>query len=142
MWFIVYQPFALLLFLVAGLAEINRTPFDMPEAESELACGFNIEYSQHEIRDVLHGRVRAHDRRWPASSRPCFWAGGSDRGRRPWASLVLHQGMSRCYSSLSGSGGLSRGCRYDQIMQFGWKVLFPLALANVVVTAFVVAVVR
>ena len=45
MWFIVYQPFAFLLYLVAGLAEINRTPFDMPESESELACGFNIEYS-------------------------------------------------------------------------------------------------
>ena len=45
MWFVVYQPFAFLLYLVAGLAEINRTPFDMPEAESELACGFNIEYS-------------------------------------------------------------------------------------------------
>ena len=46
MWFIVYQPFAFLLYLVAGLAEINRTPFDMPESESELACGFNIEYTR------------------------------------------------------------------------------------------------
>jgi NADH-quinone oxidoreductase subunit H len=44
-WFIVYQPFAFLLYLVAGLAEINRIPFDMPESESELASGFNIEYS-------------------------------------------------------------------------------------------------
>ena len=44
-WFIVYQPFAFLLYLVAALAEINRIPFDMPESESELACGFNIEYS-------------------------------------------------------------------------------------------------
>ncbi|PIP08199.1 MAG: NADH-quinone oxidoreductase subunit H, partial [Syntrophobacteraceae bacterium CG23_combo_of_CG06-09_8_20_14_all_50_8] len=44
-WFILYQPFAFLLYIVAGLAEINRTPFDMPESESELACGFNIEYS-------------------------------------------------------------------------------------------------
>ena len=45
LWFIVYQPFAFVLYVVAGLAEINRTPFDMPESESELACGFNIEYS-------------------------------------------------------------------------------------------------
>ncbi|PJC72280.1 MAG: NADH-quinone oxidoreductase subunit H, partial [Syntrophobacterales bacterium CG_4_8_14_3_um_filter_58_8] len=44
-WFIVYQPFAFLLYIVAALAEVNRTPFDMPESESELACGFNIEYS-------------------------------------------------------------------------------------------------
>src|SRR5512133_3319007 len=44
-WFIVYQPFAFLLYLVAALAEINRIPFDMPESESELASGFNIEYS-------------------------------------------------------------------------------------------------
>lgn len=44
-WNCFRQPVAFLLFLVCGLAEINRTPFDMPEAESELACGFNIEYS-------------------------------------------------------------------------------------------------
>ncbi|MEK6654865.1 MAG: complex I subunit 1 family protein, partial [Thermodesulfobacteriota bacterium] len=44
-WFILYQPFAFLLYIVAGLAEINRTPFDMPESESELASGYNIEYS-------------------------------------------------------------------------------------------------
>ena len=45
LWFIVYQPFAFLLYVVAALAEINRTPFDMPESESELACGYNVEYS-------------------------------------------------------------------------------------------------
>ena len=44
-WFICYQTLAFILYLIAALAEINRTPFDMPEAESELACGFNIEYS-------------------------------------------------------------------------------------------------
>ena len=44
-WNIWYQPVAFVLYLICGLAEINRTPFDMPEAEAELACGFNIEYS-------------------------------------------------------------------------------------------------
>ncbi|HUL21636.1 MAG TPA: complex I subunit 1 family protein, partial [Thermodesulfobacteriota bacterium] len=44
-WNIWYQPVAFMLYLICGLAEINRTPFDMPEAEAELACGFNIEYS-------------------------------------------------------------------------------------------------
>ncbi|MGZ3606097.1 MAG: complex I subunit 1/NuoH family protein, partial [Thermodesulfobacteriota bacterium] len=44
-WNIWYQPVAFVLLLICGLAEINRTPFDMPEAEAELACGFNIEYS-------------------------------------------------------------------------------------------------
>jgi NADH-quinone oxidoreductase subunit H len=45
MWFMIKYPAGFLFYLVAGLAEINRTPFDMPESESELACGFNIEYS-------------------------------------------------------------------------------------------------
>src|SRR4030042_3126959 len=44
-WNILYQPFAFIFYLVCALAEIHRTPFDMPEAEAELACGFNIEYS-------------------------------------------------------------------------------------------------
>ena len=45
LWFILKYPFGFIFYIVAGLAEINRTPFDMPESESELACGFNIEYS-------------------------------------------------------------------------------------------------
>ena len=44
-WNVFYQPFAFIFYIVCALAEINRTPFDMPEAEAELACGFNIEYS-------------------------------------------------------------------------------------------------
>jgi NADH-quinone oxidoreductase subunit H len=44
-WYVFKYPFGFIFYLIAGLAEINRTPFDMPESESELACGFNIEYS-------------------------------------------------------------------------------------------------
>ncbi len=140
MWFVVYQPFAFLLYLVAGLAEINRTPFDMPEAESELACGFNIEYSSMKFALFFMAEY-AHMVVVAALATTLFLGGWL--GPFPTCPASAPSGSSsRCacwYSSSSGRGARFPRLRYDQIMQFGWKVLFPLALANVVVTALVVA---
>ncbi len=64
-WYVAFQPLGFVIFVIAGFAEARRTPFDIPEAESELVAGYHTEYSEHEVRAVLHGRVprrRAHER--------------------------------------------------------------------------------
>ena len=140
MWFVVYQPFAFFLYLVAGLAEINRTPFDMPEAESELACGFNIEYSSMKFALFFMAEY-AHMVAVAALATTLFlggWLGPfpSIPGLGPlWFFIKV---CAVVFFFIWERGTFPR-LRYDQIMQFGWKVLFPIALANLVVTALVVA---
>jgi NADH-quinone oxidoreductase subunit H len=135
-WFILYQPFAFLLYIVAGLAEINRTPFDMPESESELACGFNIEYSSMKfalfmIAEYTHLVI-------VASLTTTFFLGGWLGPLLPgpvWFFLK----MSIVVFLFIWIRGTYPRMRYDHIMKLGWKFLFPAAILNVVVTAFVVA---
>jgi NADH-quinone oxidoreductase subunit H len=136
LWFIVYQPFAFLLYVVAGLAEINRTPFDMPESESELACGYNIEYSSMKfalfmIAEYIHLVIVA------ALSTTLFLGGWLG----PWLPgpvWFFIKVMAMIFLFIWIRGTYPR-MRYDHIMKFGWKFLFPAAILNVVITALVVA---
>jgi NADH-quinone oxidoreductase subunit H len=126
-WFIIYQPFAFLLYCVAGLAEINRTPFDMPESESELACGYNIEYSSMKfalfmIAEYIHLVVLGG------------WLGPVLPGP-VWFFIKM---LLMVFLFIWIRGTYPR-MRYDHVMQFGWKFLFPAAILNVVATALVVA---
>ena len=136
MWFIVYQPFAFLLYLVAGLAEINRTPFDMPESESELACGFNIEYSS--MKFALYFMAEYVHMIVVASLVTTLFLGGWLGPFLPGPLWFFIKVCLVIFFFIWERGTFPR-LRYDQIMQFGWKILLPLALANVVVTALVVA---
>ncbi|MBA4421628.1 MAG: NADH-quinone oxidoreductase subunit NuoH [Syntrophus sp. (in: bacteria)] len=136
LWFIVYQPFAFLLYVVAGLAEINRTPFDMPESESELACGYNIEYSSMKfalfmIAEYIHLVIVA------ALSTTLFLGGwlGPWLPGPVWFFIKM---MAMIFLFIWIRGTYPR-LRYDHIMKFGWKFLFPAAILNVVVTALFVA---
>jgi NADH-quinone oxidoreductase subunit H len=135
-WFVVYQPFAFLLYLIAGLAEINRIPFDMPESESELASGFNIEYSS--MKFALFMIAEYTHLIAVAALTATFFLGG-------WRGPLL-PGPVWFFLKMSAVGfffiwirGTLPRMRYDHIMKLGWKVLFPLALLNVVVTGLVVA---
>jgi NADH-quinone oxidoreductase subunit H len=136
LWFIVYQPFAFLLYVVAGLAEINRTPFDMPESESELASGYNIEYSSMKfalfmIAEYIHLVIVA------ALSTTLFLGGWLG----PWLPgpvWFFIKVMAMIFLFIWIRGTYPR-MRYDHIMKFGWKFLFPAAILNVVITALVVA---
>ncbi len=136
MWFVVYQPFAFLLYFVAALAEINRIPFDMPESESELACGFNIEYSSMKfalfmIAEYLHLVTVA------ALITTLFLGGWLGPVLPGWIWFSLKTSVI-IFIFIWIRGTYPR-MRYDHIMKLGWKFLFPAALANVVVTAFIVA---
>jgi len=139
-WNIWYQPVAFVLYVICGLAEINRTPFDMPEAESELACGFNIEYSSMKFALFFMAEY-AHMITMGALAVTLFWGGWQP----PLAALSFIPGVVWFGIKLFvflfffiWERGTFPRLRYDQIMQFGWKVLLPLALINLLITALVV----
>jgi NADH-quinone oxidoreductase subunit H len=135
-WFIVKYPFGFILYLVAGLAEINRTPFDMPESESELACGFNIEYSSMKFATFMIAEY-AHMFVVAALATTLF-LGGWTGPILPGPVWFLIKVFVIIFFFIWERGTFPR-LRYDHIMKFGWKVLLPLTLLNVVVTALLVA---
>ncbi|MDD3845303.1 MAG: NADH-quinone oxidoreductase subunit NuoH [Syntrophorhabdaceae bacterium] len=136
MWFIVKYPFGFIFYIVAGLAEINRTPFDMPESESELACGFNIEYSSMKFATFMIAEY-AHMFTVAAIVTTLFLGGWMG----PWLPgpvWFVIKVFVVIFFFIWERGTFPR-LRYDHIMHFGWKVLLPLTLLNVVVTAALVA---
>ena len=139
LWFIVPQFVGFALFFVAGLAETRRLPFDLPEAESELVAGFHAEYSGMKFGLFFVGEYLGVIL-ISAMIAVLFlggWAG-------PWLPgivwLLLKTFFFICIFILLRAS-LPRP-RFDQLMAFGWKVLFPIALANVVVTGAIVLAAR
>ncbi len=140
-WNVWYQPVAFVLYIICGLAEINRTPFDMPEAESELACGFNIEYSSMKFALFFMAEY-AHMITVGALAVTLFWGGWQpplpQLGFIPgvvWFCIKLFVFL---FFFIWERGTFPR-LRYDQIMQFGWKVLLPLTLINILITGLIVS---
>ncbi len=141
-WFVVWQPIGFLIFLLAGLAEVNRAPFDIPEAEQELTAGYHTEYSGMKF-SLFFMAEYIKMAAVSAIGAALFFGGylGPFVDRLPWLGpfyLIL--------KILIGLGvmiwiraTLPR-IRYDRLMSFGWKVLLPLALANVFITAIVVVI--
>jgi len=139
-WNIWYQPVAFILYIICGLAEINRTPFDMPEAEAELACGFNIEYSSMKFALFFMAEY-AHMITMGAVAVTLFWGGWQPLLPQLsfipgiiWFCIKLFVFL---FFFIWQRGTFPR-LRYDQIMKFGWKVLLPLTLINLLITALVV----
>jgi NADH-quinone oxidoreductase subunit H len=132
------QFFPFLFYLVCALAEINRTPFDMPEAEAELACGFNIEYSSMKFALFFMAEY-AHLIAVCAIATTLFLGGWDGPFHLPpelsWIWFVAKTGVL-VYVFIWQRGTFPR-LRYDQIMRFGWKFLLPLTLANIFVTGLV-----
>lgn len=132
-WFIVYQPLAFVIFLISIAAECKRIPFDLPEAEGELVAGFHTEYSGMRfglffvgeyINIIVLGGLAA-----------TFFLGG---WHGPWLPPVVWfaaKVLAFAFLFIWMRGTLPR-LRYDQLMHFGWKILTPLALLNIVVTGW------
>jgi NADH-quinone oxidoreductase subunit H len=140
-WNVWYQPVAFVLYLICGVAEINRTPFDMPEADAELACGFNIEYSSMKFALFFMGEY-IHTITVGAVAVTLFWGGWQPPfpflGFIPGVVWFTGKLFVFCFFFIWQRGTFPR-LRYDQIMKFGWKILFPLTLVNLLITGLVVS---
>lgn len=141
LWFVVTQPLGFFLFVIAAMAEINRTPFDLPEAETELVAGFHTEYSGMRFAMYFLGEY-ANLMTVTALATLMFLGGWHMPFPSPaWMAPLWFVGkmMALILFMMWTRGTLPR-FRFDQLMQFGWKVLLPLSLVNILVTAFIVAI--
>lgn len=136
-WYILLQPVGFLVFLVAAVAETNRVPFDLPEAESELVSGYLTEYAG--LKFAMFAMAEYVNMIVLSGFGATLFLGGFDGPWLPgWLWLLL-----KIFVFLFGFIWLRATLprlRYDQLMRFGWKVLLPIALVNLVVTAIVVGV--
>jgi NADH-quinone oxidoreductase subunit H len=136
-WYVFTQPLAFCLFIITGLAEINRTPFDMPEAESELVSGFCTEYSS--MKYALFFMAEYANMIIIAALASTLFLGGW-YGPLPSSMGVINllgKIVAFMFFFMWLRATLPR-VRYDQLMKLGWKILIPLALLNVLVTGVVV----
>ncbi|MCD2423552.1 NADH-quinone oxidoreductase subunit NuoH [Niabella pedocola] len=150
-WNIVYQPIGFIIFFICALAETNRTPFDLPEAENELNFGYHQEYSSMKlgfylfaeyINMFISGVIMA-----------TLYFGGYDIPFVNEVSLAQHIGEN-WVALLTFLTLMAKALffvfvfmwirwtiprfRFDQLMHLGWKRLIPLALANMIITALVI----
>ena len=132
-WFIVYQPLAFIIFLISIVAECKRIPFDIPEAEGELVAGFHTEYSGlrfglffvgEYINIIVLGGLAA-----------TFFLGGWHGPFLPPVVWFFIKALAFAFLFIWLRGTLPR-LRYDQLMHFGWKLLTPLALLNILATGW------
>jgi NADH-quinone oxidoreductase subunit H len=147
-WFIFYQPFAFVIFLVSGIAENNRAPFDLPEAESELVAGFHTEYSG--MRWSLFFMAEYAAMVVVAAVATTLFLGGWYFPKVLW----LSGGNHNLYVFLSLIVFILKMAvllylyfwlrwtfpryRYDQLMDLGWKWMIPASLLNIVWTGMTI----
>jgi len=145
MWFAFVQPLAFAIFFIGGLAETNRAPFDLPEAEQELTGGFHTEYSG--MRFALFFLAEYANMIVVSSVATTLFLGGwlrpfpnvaalSFLGIIPGWMWFLIKSFVFLYIFIWVRATLPR-YRYDQLMNIGWKVLIPLAIINLVVTGII-----
>lgn len=142
-WYIVFQPIGFLLFFIASIAEINRNPFDMPEAEQELTAGYHAEYSGMKfalffmaeygkmiVVSFIAATLFLGGYLGPFVDR-FTWLGPIYLGIKVVLLLFLMVWIRATLPRI----------RYDRLMALGWKVMLPVALANVVLTAILIVLV-
>ena len=156
-WGIVYQPFAAVLFLTAAMAENKRAPFDLPEAESELIAGYFTEYSGMKMGLFMFAEfieiaiigalfttlfLGGYNLPWLTDAGFVF-PGGTTLAMSHGAVVAIQmltflaKVFVMCSFQILVRWTLPR-FRYDQLLGFAWKFMFPLALANLILTAIAV----
>ncbi|MFI5295226.1 MAG: NADH-quinone oxidoreductase subunit NuoH [Thermodesulfovibrionales bacterium] len=131
LWFCIPQFLGFVVFLIAGVAETHRLPFDLPEAESELVAGFHVEYSGMKFGMFFVGEYLGITL-ISAMIATLFFGGWLGPVLPPIIWFLIKMFAFICFFVLLRAS-LPRP-RYDQLMSYGWKVLFPLSLLNLIVT--------
>jgi NADH-quinone oxidoreductase subunit H len=142
-WFIVYMPIGFIIYFIASMAEINRAPFDMPEAEQELTAGYHTEYSS--MKFALFFMAEYIKMIGISMIGSTLFLGGY---RGPFVDLYPALGPVYLFIKVAiwlfvliwARATLPR-FRYDKLMAFGWKILLPLSLVYIVMTAVLALVV-
>lgn len=160
-WGIFHQPIAALIFIIAAFAETNRLPFDLPEGEAEIVAGYHLEYGG--MKWSLFFMAEYAHMITASGLVAVFFLGGYDAPGAGWLINVLNAkfalGDQFAYWGLVAAQVLAFWTkvilfmlffivirftlprfRYDQLMWLGWKVLVPIALVNIVLTAVAIAV--
>lgn len=137
LWFIIPQFLGFVVYIIAAVAELNRSPFDLPEAESELVAGYHTEYTGFRmafffLAEYVYAIAIA------ALATILFLGGWLGPAFLPGEVWFLLKWAMFIYLFYWLRATLPRA-RVDQLMTFGWKVLIPLALLNIVITAVVKA---
>jgi len=150
-WNVVYQPVGFMIFLICAFAECNRTPFDLPECETELVGGYHTEYSSMKLGFYLFAEYI--NMFISAAVISTLYFGGYN------FPFMNNLGLDHNTVTLLGTLALFAKIvffifffmwirwtvprfRYDQLMNLGWKILLPLALVNIFVTAIILLIVR
>jgi NADH-quinone oxidoreductase subunit H len=142
-WFAFLQPISFIIFLIAGLAEVNRAPFDMPEAEQELTAGYHSEYSGMKFALFF---MAEYIKMIAISAIAVTVFLGGYRGpfidAVPWLGPVYFIGkvIITLFGMIWVRATLPR-FRYDRLMAFGWKILLPLALTSIFITAIILVII-
>ncbi|WP_411273521.1 NADH-quinone oxidoreductase subunit NuoH [Daejeonella sp.] len=148
-WNILYQPLGFLIFLVCSFAETNRTPFDLPECETELVGGYHTEYSGFKMGAFMFAEYL--NMFLASAVMSTLYFGGYNYPGMDWVNEITGPTVG----PLIGMGVLFLKIfvfifffmwvrwtvprfRYDQLMNLGWKILIPLAIANIVITGIVI----
>jgi len=135
-WYVCLQPVGFLVFLMASFAEVNRLPFDLPEAENELVGGFHTEYSSMKFAMFFLGEYGSMIT--TSAMITTLYLGGWRGPFFPPVVWFLIKVVAFLFFFIWVRGTLPR-FRYDQLMKFGWKVLLPVSMANILVTGLVLA---
>jgi NADH-quinone oxidoreductase subunit H len=134
-WYIFLQPLGFIIYVIAGVAETNRAPFDFPEAEQELVAGYHTEYSA--MAFALFFLAEYVNMVTVSAVATNLYLGGWHLQPLPeWLGIIWWFGKLSVllFFYLWIRWTLPR-YRYDQLMQFGWKFLLPLSVVNLLITA-------
>ncbi len=137
LWNIVLQPIGFFIYVTSAIAEVNRCPFDLPEAESELVAGYHTEYSS--MKFAMFFMAEYANMITVSAIAVTFFLGGWHGPFLPpvvWFMLKL----SFCLFFFIWIRATFPRLRYDQLMHFGWKFLLPLSLFNILLTGLIMAI--